>query len=55
MSEPQTHGEAETGLAEHDLPPADNGVMSDGMLFEMKNINIEIIMYNRLCFEALRQ
>ncbi len=28
VSEPQTHGEAETGFAEHDLPPVDNGVMS---------------------------
>ncbi len=26
--EPQTHGEAETKYAEHDLPPAGNGVMS---------------------------
>ncbi len=24
LSEPQTHGEAVTGYAEHDLPPTDN-------------------------------
>ncbi len=28
VSKPQTHGEAETGFAEHDLPSPDNGVMS---------------------------
>ncbi len=28
VSEPQTHGEAKTGYAEHDLPPAGSGVMS---------------------------
>ncbi len=28
LSELQTHGEAETEYAEHDLPPAGDGVMS---------------------------
>ncbi len=27
VSEPQTHGEAETVFAEHNLPPADNRMM----------------------------
>ncbi len=28
VSGPQTHGDVETGYAEHDLPPAGNGEMS---------------------------
>ncbi len=28
VSEPQTHGEAEAGYAEYDVPPSSNGLIS---------------------------